>query len=250
MVSMACTRRRRIATSEAVGTLLTIAITLITGSAVWGYINVQAGTSELSYANTVGGTDNFLAENFKVSDISFSTLTAKGGSCTSGYCSIVFYLYNVGLVSDQISQVRLSDTAGQVNILYNFTKTGSGGQFQFVGNYLYATDARGNLVCMDFKTGEVKWSNPSVGTASLCFADGLLYVRGQGGNGFGPEKGPIFIALVEPTPDGYKERGRFEQPDHGKKPAWPHPVVANGRLYLRDLGVLMCYDVKDAGSGK
>jgi len=157
MVSMACTRRRRIATSEAVGTLLTIAITLITGSAVWGYINVQAGTSELSYANTVGGTDNFLAENFKVSDISFSTLTAKGGSCTSGYCSIVFYLYNVGLVSDQISQVRLSDTAGQVNILYNFTKTGSGGQFQFVGNYLYDLLSATNTKC---KTAADSYESP------------------------------------------------------------------------------------------
>ena len=52
------------------------------------------------------------------------------------------------------------------------------------------------------------------------------------------------MALVEATPDGYKEKGRFEQPDHGYQPAWPHPVVANGRLYVRDGPVLLCYDVK------
>ena len=130
-------------------------------------------------------------------------------------------------------------------VFFNKTALNSIGTPVVVGNYLYATDGRNNLVCMDFKTGEVKWSDPSVGTASLCYAGGLLYVRGQGGNGFGAEKDPIFIALVEPTPDGYKERGRFQQPDHGNRPAWPHPVVANGRLYLRDQGVLLCYDVKE-----
>ncbi len=161
---MACTRRRRIATSEAIGTLLTITITLIAGSAVWEYVNVQAGASELSYANTVVGTDNFLAENFKVSDISFSTLTAKGGSCTSGHCSIVFWLYNVGLVSDQISQVRLYDNVGQVSILYNFTKTGSGGQFQFVSNYLYDLLSATNTNC---KTAADSYENPVITAVAI-----------------------------------------------------------------------------------
>ena len=113
-----------------------------------------------------------------------------------------------------------------------------------VGDYLYGTNAKGELVCMDFKTGEVKWHDPCVGAASLCYADGLLYVRGQGGNGFGPDKGNPPMALVEATPDGYKEKGRIDQPDHGDRPAWPHPVVANGKLYLRDQKVLLCYDVK------
>jgi outer membrane protein assembly factor BamB len=140
--------------------------------------------------------------------------------------------------------VRVKESAVD-EVFFNKTVLNTIGTPVLVGNYLYATDARGNLVCMDFKSGEVKWSDPSVGTASLCVADGLLYVRGQGGTGFGPEKNPIFVALVEPTPDGYKERGRLQQPDHGNKPAWPHPVVANGRLYLRDQGVLLCYDVKE-----
>jgi hypothetical protein len=82
-----------------------------------------------------------------------------------------------------------------------------------------------------------------VGSASLCYAEGMLYVRGQGGSGFGKES-PAWVALVEATPDGYKEKGRFEQPDHGDRPAWPHPVVCNGRLYLRDGAVLLCYDIK------
>ena len=62
-----------------------------------------------------------------------------------------------------------------------------------------------------------------------------------------PENGTV--ALVEATPAGYKERGRFSQPERGKRPAWPYPVVANGCLYLRDLGVLLCYDVRDPNAG-
>src|SRR5262249_35678185 len=103
------------------------------------------------------------------------------------------------------------------------------------------------LICLELATGEVKWENPCVGAAGLCVADGLLYVRGQGGSGMEKKEPPRYIALVGGTPAGYKERGRFEQPDHGNRPAWPYPVVANGRLYLRDQGVLLCYDVKDSG---
>ena len=58
------------------------------------------------------------------------------------------------------------------------------------------------------------------------------------------------MALVEATPDGYRPKGRFTQPDRSDKPAWPYPVVANGRLYLRDQGVLLCYDVRDPAANK
>jgi outer membrane protein assembly factor BamB len=129
-------------------------------------------------------------------------------------------------------------------VYYNNTRLNSVGGVVRVGDHVYGTDAKGQLVCLEFKTGKEKWRRASVGSAALCYADGMLYVRGQGGSGFGPER-PAWVALVEASPDGYKEQGRFEQPDHGKRPAWPHPVVANGRLYLRDGDVLLCYDVKD-----
>jgi outer membrane protein assembly factor BamB len=135
------------------------------------------------------------------------------------------------------------DEVTSEEVYYNTTKVNSIGGVVRSGDYLYGTNARGELVCIDFKTGDVKWHDPSVGTASLCLADGMLYVRAQGGSGFGAETTPK-VALVEATPDGYKEKGRFDQPDHGNRPAWPHPVVANGRLYLRDGNVLLCYDVK------
>ena len=102
-----------------------------------------------------------------------------------------------------------------------------------VGDAVYGT-TDGGLVCIDFKSGESKWQNRCVGKGSIAAADGRLYVRS--------EKGPI--ALVEASPDAYKELGRFDQPDRSAKNAWPHPVIAGGRLYLRDQSILLCYDVK------
>jgi outer membrane protein assembly factor BamB len=143
-----------------------------------------------------------------------------------------------------LNRIKVSkDEVKSEEVYYNTTKLNSIGGVVRIGDYVYGTDSRGELVCMEFKTGEIKWHAKSVGTASVCYADGMLYVRGQGGTGFAAEQ-PSWVALVEATPDGYKEKGRFEQPDHADRPAWPHPVVANGRLYLRDQKVLLCYDVK------
>jgi outer membrane protein assembly factor BamB len=107
-----------------------------------------------------------------------------------------------------------------------------------IGDYLYGTNSAGQLVCLEFKTGKVKWQNRSVGKGSVTAADGHLYVRS--------ESGPI--ALVEATPEGYREKGRFTPPDRQQsreqRYAWPHPVLAGGRLYLRDGNILLCYDVK------
>jgi outer membrane protein assembly factor BamB len=143
--------------------------------------------------------------------------------------------------------VRIKVNNGTVSaeeVYYNKTMLNSIGGVVLVGEDVYGTNGRGELVCMEFKTGKVKWQHKSVGGAALCCADGMLYVRGQGGSGFGKSTS-TFVALVEASPDGYKEKGRFEQPDHGSRyPAWPHPVVANGRFYLRDGNVLLCYAVK------
>ena len=83
----------------------------------------------------------------------------------------------------------------------------------------------------------MKWEERSIAPASLCYADGRLYLHGENGD----------LALVENNPEAYHEKGRFtpaEQPNRGQSKAWAYPVVANGRLYIRDSEVLWCYDVK------
>ena len=104
-----------------------------------------------------------------------------------------------------------------------------------VGEYLYGFSDRGGWTCQEFKTGKVVWKNGGVGKGSILCADGHLYLRSEGSKGT--------LALVAATPDGYKETGRFDQPDRSGKQSWPHPVIANGKLFLRDQDILLCYDV-------
>src|SRR5262249_49075225 len=103
-----------------------------------------------------------------------------------------------------------------------------------VNGHLYGGTSPGAL-CAEFATGKGEWAEKSPGNASICFADGRLYVRSH-------NTGDVF--LVEANPREYSEKGRFKQPDRTKVSAWPHPVVANGGLYLRDQDVLLCYEVK------
>jgi outer membrane protein assembly factor BamB len=97
------------------------------------------------------------------------------------------------------------------------------------------------MMCIDFATGKIQWEERALGAAALCYADGRLYLHGEDGE----------VALVEASPEAYREKGRFspaDQPKHSNpmEKAWAYPVVANGRLYIRDHGTLWCYDVRAA----
>lgn len=101
-----------------------------------------------------------------------------------------------------------------------------------IGDYMYSCGG-GSLICMEFKTGKIQWQARGAGKGSVCFADGMLYLLGEGHN----------VVLAEATPEGYNETGRFKIEGHGR-PAWAHPIVAGGVLYIRDQGSLTAYDVK------
>ena len=107
-----------------------------------------------------------------------------------------------------------------------------------IGDYLYGTTGQA-LECIEFATGKVKWEDRSVAPGSLCYADGLLFLHGENGD----------VALIEASPDGYHEKGRFTPADQPAKAnqmekAWAYPVAADGRLYIRDHGSLWCYNIK------
>jgi outer membrane protein assembly factor BamB len=105
-----------------------------------------------------------------------------------------------------------------------------------LGDHVYGSNDPAFLVCMDFQTGKVAWRDREPGKGSMVIADGRIYFRN--------EQSPGKVTLVEATPDSYKELGTFEPPAPSGKSTWAHPVVANGKLYLRDQDVLHCYDVK------
>ncbi|MCI0536817.1 MAG: polyvinylalcohol dehydrogenase, partial [Verrucomicrobiales bacterium] len=105
------------------------------------------------------------------------------------------------------------------------------------GGHIYGHSESKGWTCQDFKTGKAVWQDKNkLDKGSVVFADGMLYCRQEDGGGT--------IALIEATPTGYKERSRFAQPDRSDKNSWAHPVLSDGRLYIRDQDVLLCFDVK------
>lgn len=89
--------------------------------------------------------------------------------------------------------------------------------------------------CVDLKSGEVLWDKSrgaGSGSAAITYADGHLFFRYE----------DHVMALIEADPDGYQLKGSFKI-DSSNGKSWPHPVIQNGKLYLRDQDELLCYDV-------
>jgi outer membrane protein assembly factor BamB len=101
-----------------------------------------------------------------------------------------------------------------------------------VGDHLYGFSS-GILTAMKFLTGEVAWRDRSVGKGNVIYAEGNLYAFGEDG----------VVGLIQATPQSYREKSRFEI-RKGSYPTWTPPVIANGKLYLRDQDNLYCYNIK------
>ena len=113
------------------------------------------------------------------------------------------------------------------------------GGMVLVDGYVYFGHGQnqGLPMCVDFLTGKTMWGpvrGPGDGSAAVVYAEGHLYFRYQ----------DAVMALIEATPEAYHLKASFQLPSHLDS-SWPHPAISNGRLYLRDQNVLMCYDLRD-----
>ncbi|MBA4191167.1 MAG: polyvinylalcohol dehydrogenase [Planctomycetaceae bacterium] len=121
------------------------------------------------------------------------------------------------------------------------------GGMVLVGDHIYFghDQNQGYPVCVEFKTGEIKWGPiqknsdfaGGMGSAAVLSADGRLYFRYQNG----------VMVLTEPSPESLKVVSSFKLPPPNEKSysqSWPHPVIANGKLYIRDQNVMYSYSVK------
>jgi outer membrane protein assembly factor BamB len=111
------------------------------------------------------------------------------------------------------------------------------GGIVLVGDHLYGdSDDKGIPFCAELMTGKVVWKQRGSGrnSAALAAADGHVYVRFSDGT----------LALVKADPQGYQEVSAFKVPGSGDRPSWAHPVILDGRLYLREGDRILCYDVR------
>ena len=106
-----------------------------------------------------------------------------------------------------------------------------------VGHHLYGScrhTIRGPWVCLDINTGKRIYSELGIGRGSLTYADGMFYALNHDRT----------VALVRPSPHTFEIISQFTIPAAGRGPTWAHPVVCNGRLYIRHGNFLYCYDIK------
>lgn len=218
-----------------------------TGKTVWK--GVVPGHPEAAYSSMiaveVAGVRHYV--NFihtglvgvKATDGKLLWLDQKSSNSTANCSTPIFYddgIFSASGYGTGGAYLKLAGTGGHVRATFAYKtehmKNHHGGMAA-VSGYLYGFD-EGTLVCLDIKLEKVKWQDRSVGKGSLTIADGMLYLRS--------EQGPL--ALAEVTPDAYIESGRFDQPDRSNKPSWAHPVVAGGKLFLRDMDTLLAFDVK------
>jgi outer membrane protein assembly factor BamB len=185
-----------------------IAVRADNGMFLWGYNPVANGTANIPTPIISG-------------DFVF---------CSTGY--------GTGAALLQIAQDGDSLIAEEIYFLPAKTFENHHGGMVLVGDHIYCGHKHNNgfPVCLDMKMGEVVWGGergPGSGSAAVTYYDGHLVFRYQSGD----------VALIEASPEGMKLKGVFKA-DFVQSPSWAHPVVAGGRLYLREQDKLMCYDLK------
>src|SRR5262249_27761359 len=99
-----------------------------------------------------------------------------------------------------------------------------------LGRYVYGFNDN-LLACMDLFTGKTTWQQRGFDKGSLTIADGRLIILGERGK----------LAMAEADPKKYHELASFR---FSTKQCWTVPVVANGKLYVRDQEMMVCYDLR------
>ncbi|HTS29548.1 MAG TPA: PQQ-binding-like beta-propeller repeat protein [Bryobacteraceae bacterium] len=185
-----------------------------------GVVGVDARTGQFlwRYGQSGGGPAN-IAMPVSQGDYVYSTNARRFGA---------------GLV--RLAAAGQSVSAEQVYFERDAPNT-LGGQL-LLGDTIYGTNQDGPAAA-EFATGRILWRAEGIGPGAVTYAAGRLYFHGENGD----------VAIAEASREGYHEKGRFTPPGQPKRKdskerAWSYPVVAGGRLYFRDLGVLWCYDVR------
>ena len=143
--------------------------------------------------------------------------------------------YGVGC---KLVQVGTDNTVKE--IYFNQTMKNHHGGVLLKDGYLYGYSDGPGWICQDFKTGEMVWNDKTHGKGSVTYADGKLYCLAEG-NGS--------VVLADASPKGWNVTGKLNltaesQIRSPRGRIWSHPVVANGKLYLRDQEHIFCYDIK------
>jgi hypothetical protein len=218
----------------------------------------RKGKDEAGYSSIVSATAAGVPQYVQLTNKGVIGVAAKDGKFLWGYNNVandvanistpivcgdyVFCstAYNTGSALLKLTAASEGVNAEEVYFLDAKTFQSHHGGFVQVGDYIYGGHGhgQGKPTCLEMKTGKVAWQadQPGGGSAAVLYADGHLYFRYQND----------VMALIEASPEKYNLKGTFKLP---KRPGmggegWAHPVIVDGKLYVRHSDVLFVYDVK------
>ena len=186
-------------------------IMTLTGNAAVG-VRASDGKVMWRYGNVANNTANITTPVYVDGQVFFTSAYGTGGA-----------LLGLRATGQEIRAQEIYFTGNMQN---------HHGGVVVVGGYLYGYN-NSILTCLEFATGKVMWRDRSVGKGTVAYADGHLYILSENN----------VVGLVEASPKGYREKGRFTIADQGW-PSWAHLAISGGRLYVRNQGVLSSYDVR------
>jgi outer membrane protein assembly factor BamB len=151
---------------------------------------------------------------------------------------LVFFAVGYGRGGALLKQVPGAKGAVTVEEVYplNTKLANKHGGVILIGDHLYGdSDDKALPFCADLMTGEERWKSRASGKGSAAFTggDGMLYIQFANG---------VFV-LAKATPEGYEEVSKFTIPGDTSRPCWAHPVINDGKLYIRVDDRLLCYDI-------
>jgi outer membrane protein assembly factor BamB len=179
-------------------------------------VGVRASDGKLmfSYAKAANNVANIATPVFSNDKVFFSSAYGAGG----------------GLLALTVKDGEVAAT----EVYHTPNMRNHHGGMVLVDGYLYGFSDL-ILTCLEFATGNVMWRDRSVGKGSVTYADGHLYIQGENS----------MVGLAEASSTGYREKGRFSIPEKGQL-SWAHPVISDGRLYVRNQDTLLVHDIKAA----
>jgi outer membrane protein assembly factor BamB len=226
-----------------------VALNKRTGEVIWE--SIPMGNAE--HAATVicdgGGVRQYTgfvlgkAMSFRASDGKLLWTRALGRTANS--CTPIVWKDYVLLAAGYaagLSLLKLSPEGDGVKAEVQYDAKVDINTFQdsglMVGPYLYCIGGAGRT-CVEAETGKIAWgpdnSTGPGGKTGMTYADGHLYMLHMNGT----------MALVQATPEKFLLKSKFAFPGFKPGDNATNPVIANGRLYLRQEDRLLCYDVRE-----
>ncbi|MCP4191153.1 MAG: PQQ-binding-like beta-propeller repeat protein [Planctomycetaceae bacterium] len=238
------------------GSGLVVALDKANGKEVW---RSQELNEESTYASPIIAILNGVRQYVVMTQFGIASVAPENGKLlwyyerSRPYSDVVIptpvchedYVYaSTGDGCDMIKISKAEDGKYTAEKVYsNRNMKNSIGGFVLHDNHIFGTSERRGWVCQDFMTGKIAWyqrANKSVGDGSLILADGQLYLYGEKTSE---------VSLIEASTEKWLQKGRFALPKSSQNiPAsgknWTRPVIADGKLYLRDQELLFCYQIQ------